>query len=294
MRDDRREPRLGCRRADRHRASSTSGRRSTELGRSRRCNGARTERLLLSGGARFDWVRFSLADNFLADGDDSGDRTMSALSGNIGASWSFERSVRAVRQRLDLVRDADDHRAGEPAGRVRRVQPGARAAARGQLRDRGSRAAAAEPCTYSVALFLGRVTDAIVQQEEVGGRAFFRNAGKTHNDGAEIGLSVLAGRRADAAGRVHLRALSVRRGAEAGLDGNRLPGVPDHFWRFGLRTALAARLLPGRGPHARPRRCRRTTRTRSSSIRGAPASPTCGSAGKASAGRASALARSSG
>jgi iron complex outermembrane receptor protein len=24
------------------------------------------------------------------------------------------------------------------------------------------------------------------------------------------------------------------------LDGNRLPGVPEHFWRFGLRTALLA------------------------------------------------------
>ena len=43
---------------------------------------------------------------------------------------------------------------------------------------------------YSVALFLGRITDAIVQQQEVGGRAFFVNAGKTHNDGAEVGLTV--------------------------------------------------------------------------------------------------------
>jgi iron complex outermembrane receptor protein len=25
-----------------------------------------------------------------------------------------------------------------------------------------------------------------------------------------------------------------------GLDGNRLPGVPDHFWRFGLRTGLTS------------------------------------------------------
>ena len=47
------------------------------------------KRLLLSGGARYDWVRFDLADRFIADGDDSGARTMSALSGNIGASWSF-------------------------------------------------------------------------------------------------------------------------------------------------------------------------------------------------------------
>src|SRR5205085_1890618 len=54
----------------------------------------------------------------------------------------------------------------------------------------GMRGQPAPQVEYSVALFLGRVTDAIVQQQEVGGRAFFVNAGKTHNDGAEVGVSV--------------------------------------------------------------------------------------------------------
>ena len=49
------------------------------------------ERLLVSGGARFDWVNFSLDDNFLSDGaTTAASRPTSALSGNIGASWSFE------------------------------------------------------------------------------------------------------------------------------------------------------------------------------------------------------------
>ena len=47
------------------------------------------EQLLLSTGARYDWVRFDLDDRFLTDGDDSGVRTMAALSGNVGVSWSF-------------------------------------------------------------------------------------------------------------------------------------------------------------------------------------------------------------
>src|SRR6185312_15820946 len=54
----------------------------------------------------------------------------------------------------------------------------------------GARGQPAPSVTYSVAFFLGRITDAIVQQQEIGGRAFFANAGKTHNDGAEVGLTV--------------------------------------------------------------------------------------------------------
>jgi iron complex outermembrane receptor protein len=92
-----------------------------------------------------------------------------------------------------------------------------------------------------VALFLGRITDAIVQQQEVGGRAFFVNAGKTHNDGAEVGLSVtpVAGLRLSGAYTyAHYRFAEYVDASGTSLAGNRLPGVPDHFWRFGLRTTL--------------------------------------------------------
>ena len=47
----------------------------TELGPFAQLQWSPNERLLVSGGARFDWVNFSLDDNFLSDGDDSGDRT---------------------------------------------------------------------------------------------------------------------------------------------------------------------------------------------------------------------------
>jgi iron complex outermembrane receptor protein len=94
-----------------------------------------------------------------------------------------------------------------------------------------------------VAFFLGRVADAIVQGPEVGGRAFFRNAGKTHNDGAELGLNVsptagLTLRGSYTYARYRFTEYQLADGTV--LDGNRLPGVPEHFWRFGLRTSLPA------------------------------------------------------
>jgi iron complex outermembrane recepter protein len=102
----------------------------------------------------------------------------------------------------------------------------------------GARGKPVPSVTYSVAAFLGRVSDAIVQAEEVGGRAFFRNAQKTHNDGAEVGLSVspIAGLTLQGA-YTYARYRFVESGG-TGLDGNRLPGVPEHFWRLGLRTGL--------------------------------------------------------
>jgi iron complex outermembrane receptor protein len=94
---------------------------------------------------------------------------------------------------------------------------------------------------YSVALFLGRITDAIVQQQEVGGRAFFVNAGKSHNDGAEAGLSVTPVDGLTLSGAYtysHYRFVEYVDAAGNSLEGNRLPGVPDHFWRLGVRGTL--------------------------------------------------------
>ena len=158
-------------------------------------------------------------------------------------SWSCERPVHPLRERLHVVRDADHHRAGESARRRRRVQ---RPSSSRSVRSTTSSAPAAGPfigSNYSVALFLGRIKDAIVQQQEVGGRAFFVTRGRPTTTAPRSG-SRHADRRTHSEWRLHLRPLSLRRlqdrlGTEVDtLDGNRLPGVPEHYWRLGLRTAL--------------------------------------------------------
>ena len=162
----------------------------TELGPFAQVQWTVNERLLLSGGTRFDWVRFDLDDRYLGDGfDDSGSRTMSSASGNVGASWSFgDRVVPYVNlstafetpTTTELVNKADGSGGFNPElGPQRAINY--EVGVRGQPTPRVS---------YSVALFLGRITDAIVQVGEIGGRAFFGNTGKTHNDGAEVGLSL--------------------------------------------------------------------------------------------------------
>jgi iron complex outermembrane recepter protein len=212
----------------------------TEFGPFAQLQWSPREQLLLSAGARYDWVRFNLDDRFLTDGDDSGARTMAALSGNLGVSWSFgQQLVPYVNVSTAFETPTTTELVNKPDG------SGGLNADLGPQRavnyEIGARGQPVPNVTYSVALFLGRISDAIVQGPEVGGRAFFRNAGKTHNDGAEVGLSVspVAGLTLNGAytyARYRFTDYELADGTV--LSGNRLPGVPEHFWRLGLRTSL--------------------------------------------------------
>ena len=209
----------------------------TELGPFAQLQWSPQEQLLLSSGARYDWVRFDLEDRFLTDGDDSGAQTMAAASGNIGLSWSVNpRFVPYLNVSTSFETPTTTELVNKPDGSGG-LNPdlGPQRAVNYEI---GARGQPGSMLTYSVALFLGRITDAIVQGPEVGGRAFFRNAGKTHNDGAEVGLSFSPLNELTLSGAytyAHYRFAS-----EDSLEGNRLPGVPEHFWRFGLRTNLPA------------------------------------------------------
>ncbi|HUF36206.1 MAG TPA: TonB-dependent receptor [Gemmatimonadales bacterium] len=207
----------------------------TELGPFAQVQWTANERLLLSGGVRYDWVRFDLEDRYLGDGfDDSDARTMSALSGNIGASWSVDdRFVPYVNVSTAFETPTTTELVNQPDGSGGfNTELGPQRAVNYEI---GARGQPSPGVTYSVAFFLGRVSDAIVQEEEVGGRAFFRNAGKTHNDGAELGLSVSPTEGLTLSGAY---TYARYRFASGELDGNRLPGVPEHFARLGLRTSL--------------------------------------------------------
>jgi iron complex outermembrane receptor protein len=199
------------------------------------------EELLLNAGLRYDWVRFDVTDHHLSDGvDNSGNRTNDALSGHVGASWSFgERFVPYVNVSNSFETPTTTELVNQPNGTGgfnTDLTP-----QRAVNYEVGMRGQPVPQVEYSIALFLGRVTDAIVQQQEVGGRAFFVNAGKTHNDGAEVGVTVrpVAGLTLYGAYTyAHYRFAEYVSATGASLEGNRLPGVPDHFWRLGVRAAL--------------------------------------------------------
>lgn len=207
-------------------------------------------RVTLSVGGRWDRLGFRADDHFLGDGaDNSGRRTMTAASGHVGAVWrAGEAFVPYANVSTAFETPTTTELAVRPDGqggfnpdldpqRIRTLELGAR----GRL---GARLG------YEVALFESNATDAIVQFLEAGGRAFFRNAGRTRNRGVEVGLTgtVSDGLQLRAAYThadyrfVEYRVPSATNPAPAldTLDGNRIAGAPGNVLRLGLRTSWRA------------------------------------------------------
>ena len=206
-----------------------------------------TSRLQLSGGARYDRLRFAVQDDFTADGgvnggDNSGARTLSAASGHVGItltgsdlfapyaniSTSFETpTTTELQARPDRVGGFNPN-----LGPQRTVST-----------ELGARGAVGGFATWNVAAFRADVRSAIVQSRVVDGTAFFENAGRTRNAGLEIGASVRAGHLAsiNAAytwSELHFVDYRQQNGARIDtLSGLQIPGVPPQQLRLGLRSA---------------------------------------------------------
>ncbi len=201
--------------------------------------------LIVSGGGRYDAVTFDVDDHFLREAtptDNSGNRTMSAVSGNLGAVY-----VRDARMSpyLNVSTSFETPTTTELAN-----QPNSTGGFNSQLDPQrtwnyelGARGTIGR-VTYSVSGFISRIEDAIVPYNEVSGRAYFVNAGKLKNDGLELGLSAQLHRQLRVFGNYTYadyrfgtyRVVDQQAGTVDTLDGKRLPGVPQGFARLGLRA----------------------------------------------------------
>ncbi len=201
--------------------------------------------LVVSAGGRYDAIKFEVQDHFqreVVPTDNSGDRTMSAFSGSLGAAFvrdprfspylnistSFETPT--TTELVNQPNSTGGFNTQLDPQRTANYEVGARGTV-GRL-------------TYSVAGYLSRVRDAIVQYREVSGRGYFTNAGQVKNDGVELGLSgrptewlTLFGNYTYSNFRFgRYRVVNQQAGTVDTLDGNRLPSVPKGFARLGLRA----------------------------------------------------------
>ena len=202
-------------------------------------------KLSLSAGARWDQIAFAVSDHFFGDGqDNSGARTMTATTGHLGlsyvvadaftpyANWStaFETPTTT-----ELDEKPDGTGGFNPTLGPAQVHT-AEVGARGNL---GSR------LTYTVSLFRLIEDNAIIQYLQTGGSAYYTNAGRTRNDGAEIGVEARVTKWMDLnlawteANYRFVRYLIQAGAVVDTLNGKKLSGVPDHFVRFGVRTHWA-------------------------------------------------------
>ncbi|HEU5049667.1 MAG TPA: TonB-dependent receptor [Gemmatimonadales bacterium] len=210
--------------------------RVSELGPFLQLDWSPHPRLLLEGGARYDRTEFDVEDELLSDGDDGGRRVLAAWSGRGGASVELSRAVRGYLSVSTAFETPTTTELGNRPDGSAGINPelGPQRATSFELGARSVRG----PVTWSASLFSAWVRDAITQFEEIGGRAFFRNAGRVRQRGAEAAATV----RLVPAWSVALAyTLADYRFTDYGadgatFDGNRLPGVPLHALRSTLRV----------------------------------------------------------
>jgi iron complex outermembrane receptor protein len=217
----------------------------TEIGPFAQLHWAATPDLLFSAGGRYDAVKFQVADEHLSDGtDNSGDRTMSAVSGNIGVTYVREPTFRPYANiSTSFETPTTTELANQPnstGGFNEELDP-----SRATNYEIGARGTVGR-FSYSVAGYLGRIRDAIVQYQEVSGRAYFTNAGRLKNDGIELGLTARVLDQLAVFGnytwsnfrydRYRVERNNAGTIVVDDYDGNRVPGVPRAFIRLGMRA----------------------------------------------------------
>ena len=228
----------------------------TSLGPYVRADVELAPRIRVGVGVRADVVRFELRDRFVTatNADDSGDRTLRAVSPTVGlvirihplaAAYANVSSAFETPTATELVNQPDGS-----AGLNRELEPQT-----ALTYESGIKGLLAGRVQYDVALYVIRVRDELIPFEVAGGsgRRYFRNAGRTDRRGAEVAVTSSLGH-VDlglAYTLVRLRFDDYRVGADD-FSGRRIPGVPPHqlqasaTWRHRALFATAEGLAASR------------------------------------------------
>lgn len=182
--------------------------------------------LSVTAGLRNDQVRFDMEDRLLDNGDQSGDRTFSALSPAIGLTldagdvllYTNYRSAFETPTTTELVNRPDLDGGFNPDVEPQKVQ-GFEIGARGSIANGTAR--------FDVAVYSMNVKDLLIpfQTEEGGDRTFYRNGGRNLHQGIELSASAQATtwlmlQLTHTSGTFQFRSDDLK--------DNSLPGLPDH------------------------------------------------------------------
>ena len=198
--------------------------------------------LLASAGVRADAVRFQVKDRLVTatNLDDSGDRTLHAVSPALGLVWRAAPLATVYASASTSFETPTTTELGNKpdgsAGINPELQPQRTLAlevgAKGLLPSTGVR--------WDIALFEARARDELVPFDipNGGGRRYFRNAGRTLRRGGELGVQAEAGPLSMQTAYTYSRFRYVDYTVgTVSYAGRRIPGVPEHA----LAAALSLR-----------------------------------------------------
>lgn len=198
-----------------------------------------TERLTLTAGVRYDRVRLKVNDRFLAGGvDNSGRRVFREWSGSLGASYRVlpgHQLYATIGNAFETPTFTEFARPDGAGGFNPQIEP-----QQALNRELGMRGYYNNGLSYDLALFSVRVDDELVPFEEEG-RTFYRNAGRTSREGAELGLDYEPSPFWRYTSALTVARYRFDRFDDAGEDraGNDMPGLPLLLWHGSARWSGA-------------------------------------------------------
>jgi iron complex outermembrane receptor protein len=183
-----------------------------------------------TAGVRADQVRFEVQDHFASDGDDSGARTLRAVSPMLGLAARVDplHSVYAtVGSAFETPTTTElGNQADGSSGLNRDLKP-----QYSTTYEIGAKGLALSRVQYDVALFDTEVRDELIPFEVPGGagRTYYRNAGRTRRRGAEVQLATDIGPLSLVSTYTHSH-FRFRDFVNGGVQyaGNAIPGVPEN------------------------------------------------------------------
>ena len=189
------------------------------------------DQLELTLGARYDRITFDVTDSFLADGDDSGKRTLEELSPSVGLRYSPSALVNLYANISTSFETPTTTEFANPAGGGFNPDLDPQTATNYEIGAKGS---IGKWMRYEVALFRIDVEDELIpfELQNQPDREFFENAGESQREGVELllttepvdGLSVsLAYTWSD----FTFDKFIDDNGND--FSGNRIPGIPEHM-----------------------------------------------------------------
>lgn len=204
-----------------------------------------TERWQITAGGRYDRVRFDVDDDFLADGDDSGSRTLDEPSFFAGSSYAFLPGQRVYINAATAFETPTTTELALPGGGGFNPALEPQTAINYEL---GLKGLWRQRLRYQLAAFRIEVDDEIIPREDSLQREFFENAGSSTRNGIELSLDYPLSPSWTARTAYTFSDFTFDRFVDADgnvFDGNRIPGIPRHnffgeiAWRRGGTYVVA-------------------------------------------------------
>jgi iron complex outermembrane receptor protein len=187
-----------------------------------------TDRLSATGGLRVDGLQFEADDELVADdGDQSGDRTFSAFSPAVGATYDLGPALLFAHYSTAFETPTASELSNQPGGGGgfnQQISPQSTRSI--EIGSRGALPSAR--LQFDVALYRLQIDDLISSYRDASGRELYRNLGANTHSGIEASLTWAPTPPLEVAARYTGSRFVIDAADDASIEGNRVPGIPAH------------------------------------------------------------------